>query len=251
MGQSSFLPAGARIAVLCAVVGLVEAPRAAQAETPSLAVQFQLNAFEQAIANNPEDLRLGAEYRQLAISAGAFDRATDFFEHLVKRAGPSPNLLISLALSYADKVPQANEFRRAYLGRDAMNALTQSIAMRPTVLAFYLRGRINLYYDKFIFHRVDKGIADLTEGLARLADDTPRTLAARVFATLGDGYLKNDNPIRAREIWSAGASRFPDDPGLKARLDNVGAELWKIVGPGLSPSHRPDTTLEGLLPITQ
>src|SRR5579862_946204 len=107
MGQSSFLAAGARIAVLCAVVGLVEAPRAAQAETPSLAVRFQLNAFEQAIANNPEDLRLGAEYRQLAISAGVFDRATDFFEHLAKRAGASPNLLISLALSYADKVPQA------------------------------------------------------------------------------------------------------------------------------------------------
>ena len=40
-----------------------------------------------------------------------------------------------------------------------MNALTKSIALRPTVLAYYVRGVINLFYNAFIFHRADKGVA--------------------------------------------------------------------------------------------
>jgi hypothetical protein len=232
------------------IVGILAALGVGYAkDDASIAVEAE--ALEQAITGHPEDLRLAADYRQLMISAGRFDRATGFFEHLVKRGDAGPNLLISLALSYADAVPPANEFRRAYLGRDAINALTKSIAIRPTVLAYYVRGRVNLYYNRFIFHRVDKGIADLNEALARITSDTPPLLAALVYATLGDGYLKDDNPLKAREVWSAGASRFPDDSGLKARLEHDGEELWRIVGPGLSPSHRPDTRLEGLLPINQ
>jgi hypothetical protein len=242
------LAARARILIACTIVGLVTAPPPPRAESTS---QIRLQSFEQAIADSPEDLRLAADYRQLAIEAGEFNRATEFFEHLVKRGEPGPNLLISLALAYADKVPQSNEFRRAYLGRDAMAALTRSITMRPSVLAYYIRGRINLYYDRFIFRRVDKGIADLTEALGRIAGDTPPSLAALVYRTLGDGYLKDDNPNKAREIWSAGATRFPEDAGLRDRLDLDGPDLWRIVGPGLSPSHRPDTSLHGMLPVSQ
>ena len=35
-------------------------------------------------------------------------------------------------------------------------------ALRPTVLAYYVRGVINLFYNAFIFHRADRGVADLT-----------------------------------------------------------------------------------------
>jgi hypothetical protein len=80
--------------------------------------------------------------------------AVDVFRALAKRNGSGPNVKINLAMAYVDKVPTAGDIRRLYLGRDAMNALAQSIADQPSVLAYYLRGQINLYYNRFIFHRL-------------------------------------------------------------------------------------------------
>src|SRR5581483_2806742 len=83
--------------------------------------------LERVITADPENLAVAAEYRQDAIAAGAFDRSIDFFEKLARRKGSGPNVQISLALAYVDKVPVAGDIRRLYLGRDAINALTRSI----------------------------------------------------------------------------------------------------------------------------
>src|SRR5712692_5158212 len=146
---------GAGVLVLCASL-LARALPAAAAPAPVAGpsrdghadLELRLQTFERAIAAEPEDLKRGADYRRLTIEAGRFDRAIDFFRAVARRTGSGPNVKISLALAYVDKVPPAGDIRRLYLGRDAMNALTQSIAERPCVLAFYLRGQINLYYNR-------------------------------------------------------------------------------------------------------
>lgn len=214
-----------------------------------LAGSPRFDDLERAIAADPENLVLAAEYRQAAIAAGSFDRSIDFFERLAKRRDTGPNLQISLALSYVDKVPVAGDLRRLYLGRDAMNALTKSIAMRPTVTAYYMRGLINLYYNKFIFKRTDRGVADLEHALAIAPDDTSSLLVERIYTALGDGYFRLDQLAKARETWSAGLARFPDDPGFKERLAKSGEPLADVVTTALTAGRRVDTSLSGVIPL--
>jgi tetratricopeptide (TPR) repeat protein len=224
--------------VACAPVHGSEAPLAAR-----------LAELERAIAADPEDLALAARYRQLVIGAGQFDRSIDFLDKLAKRKGSGPNVRVSLALAYVDKVPTSGDIRRLYLGRDAMNALTASIAQRPCVLAYYMRGLINLYYNRFIFHRADKGVADLNQAVSMVTTDTPPKLVARVYTALGDGYFRLEQVAKARETWSVGAAKFPTDDGLKERLRKEGEPLADVVTTALSAGRRVDTTLVDLLPI--
>jgi len=210
----------------------------------------EIDALEQAVSAEPENLKLAADYRQLAITEKAFDRSIALFEKLAKRKPGGPAVQISLAFSYVDKVPTAGDIRRLYLGRDAMNALSRSIALRPTVLAYYVRGVINLFYNAFIFHRADKGVSDLTTALAMVDASTPQPLVLRVYVALGDGYVRLQNVAKARTVWSDGLAKFPDDRGLKSRLDAQGETLEDIVTTALTASRRIDTTLNGLLPLT-
>ena len=222
--------------VVCAAVHASEVPVAAR-----------LTDLERAIAADPENLALAAGYRQLAIGAGQFDRSIDFLAKLAQRKGSGPNVRVSLALAYVDKVPTSGDIRRLYLGRDAMNALTASIAQRPCVLGYFMRGLINLYYNRFIFHRADKGVADLNQALSMVTPDTPSKLVARVYTALGDGYFRLDQAAKARETWSAGAAKFPTDGGLKERLRKQGEPLADVVTTALSAGRRVDTTLVGLI----
>ena len=209
-----------------------------------------VDALERAVAADPENLKIAADYRQRAIADRAFDRSIDLFERLARRKGTGPGVQISLAFAYVDKVPTSGDIRRLYLGRDAMNALTKSIALRPTVLAYYVRGVINLFYNAFIFHRADKGVADLTTALGMVDGNTPPQLVLRVYTALGDGYVRLQNVAKAREVWTAGLAKFPGDPGLKSRLAAQGEALEDIVTTALTASRRLDTSLDGLLPLS-
>jgi hypothetical protein len=208
-----------------------------------------LDQLERAVMTDPENLQIAAEYRQHAIAAADFDRPIAVLGKLAKRANSGPNIHISLALAYVDKVPSSGDIRRLYLGRDAMSALTRSIAMRPSVLAYYIRGVINLFYNSFIFHRTDKGVADLTRALAMATADTPPALVLSVYTALGDGYSRLENLAKAREVWTAGLVRFPDQAGLTTRLTKQGVELEDVVTTALTASRRMDTTLAGFLPV--
>jgi tetratricopeptide (TPR) repeat protein len=236
-------------AMLCAT--LLAATTFARSYAPTdPSLEQRLRTLEQAVAAEPENLARGGEYRQVTIAAGLFDRAIDLFRRLAKAPGSGPNVRINLALAYADKVPTAGDIRRLYLGRDAMNALTQAIAARPSVLAYYLRGRINLYYNRLIFKRTDKGVADLTHALSMITSETPPALVALVYTALGDGYFRLENLAKAREVWSTGLSACPDDPGLRTRLDKNGQALLEEVTAALSAGRRSDTSLAGWLPGT-
>jgi hypothetical protein len=237
------------------VSGAVRASMFAAAIAGALALTASASAreietLEQEVAFDPENLKLAADYRQLVIADHAFDRSIDVFERLAKRKGSGPGVQISLAFAYVDKVPTSGDIRRLYLGRDAINALSRSIALRPTVLAYYVRGVINLFYNALIFHRADKGVADLTTALGMIAADTPPPLVLRIYTALGDGYVRLQNVTKARAVWAAGLSRFPGEAGLRSRLDAQGEALEDIVTTALTASRRIDTTLNGLLPLT-
>jgi len=206
-----------------------------------------IDELERAVQNDPENLLLAAGYRQLAIAARDFDRPIGVLEKLAKRKGSGPNVQISLALALVDKVPTSGDIRRLYLGRDAISALTKAIAQKPTVLAFYVRGLINLYYNNFIFHRVPRGIADLEQALAMTTADSAPALILRVRTALGDGYFRVGNAAKARDVWSAAQKQFPADAGLKNRLEKQGTGLEDVVTTALTASTRVDTSLVDLL----
>jgi tetratricopeptide (TPR) repeat protein len=203
--------------------------------------------IERAVQSDPENLQLAADYRQQAIPARDFDRPIGVLEKLAKQKGSGPNVQISLALAYVDKVPTSGDIRRLYLGRDAIGALTRAIAQQPTPLAYYVRGLINLYYNNFIFRRVPQGIADLEQALAMTTAASPPALILRVRTALGDGYFRLGNAAKARDEWSAAQKQFPADAGLKNRLEKQGTELEDLVTTALTASTRVDTSLGDLL----
>jgi tetratricopeptide (TPR) repeat protein len=232
--------------IFVALIGclvLIEATLGAQA-TPIDGAQ--MDTLERAVAAEPENLKLAADYRQLAIGAATYDRSIDLFEKLAKRKDSGPNVYISLALAYVDKVPPSGEIRRLYLARDAIGALTRSIERRPTMLAYYVRGLINLYFNKLIFKRVTKGIADLEKALTMSTEDIPAAARVRVYVSLGDGYWENDQRAKAREVWRAGLAKFPDNRPLQSRLVSDDVEAARAVRRALDAGTRVDTSLREL-----
>jgi tetratricopeptide (TPR) repeat protein len=214
----------------------------AEAQPPTLDV------LERAITADPENLELAANYRQLAISTHRFDRSIDFLKRLANRKGSGPNIKISLALAFVDKVPIAGEIRRLYLGRDAINALTKSIEQQPTVLAFGVRGLINIYYNNFIFHRIPRGLEDFRNALGLVTPETPPLVVWRVYMSMGDGYWRLEQRDSAREVWRKGLALFPDNSELSRRIDGDDETVEKIVDDAVDPDTRVDTSLRGALP---
>jgi hypothetical protein len=207
-----------------------------------------LTSLEQQLAVDPENLRLAADYRQMLVADRDFDRSTGLFERLVRQKGNGPNVHISLALAYVDKVPTAGDLRRLYLGRDAMNELTKAIERQPSVLAYLVRGVINLYYNNFIFKRIPRGIADLEHALTLMTPETPPALVAWVYRALGDGLWRNEERAKARQAWATGASRIPGDAELSRRVQGSDAEVREMVSAALYAGSRVDTSLRGMLP---
>jgi hypothetical protein len=208
----------------------------------------QVAVLERAVAAAPEDLRLSAEYRQRIIALGDYDRAIKLLERLSDRAGAGPNVHMSLALAYVDKVPVVSPFKRIFLGRDAMRALSQAIERQPSLVAYYIRGLIALYYPEAVFHRARGGIADLERARSMLATVPRQPYHARVYVSLGDGYWKVKDLGRAVATWTDGASHFPADQALRSRVALHGAELDRLVEHALDPGTRVDTSLHELFP---
>src|SRR6266545_611880 len=79
-----------------------------------------LDELETRLARDPSSLRAAAEYRQLVIEAGRYDRSITLFERLAKDPRGGANRFVNLALANVDKVPVSGSIRRALLGRDAL-----------------------------------------------------------------------------------------------------------------------------------
>jgi hypothetical protein len=207
----------------------------------------RLDALEVRLTGEPGNLRLGAEYRQIVIATGQYDRSIHLFDRLSKDSRAGANGFLNLALACVDKVPVSGELRQALLGRDIINATTRSIAREPTMVAYLIRGLVNLYYNHAIFHRADKGVADLERALA-LAARQPDVPAVRVFIALGDGYWRLNRSDEAHATWRAGLSRYPGDEALRARIEGSSDRIDHLVDHALDPNVRVDTTLRELFP---
>lgn len=228
-------------ALMASLAGLTIAPAAATEPADR-----QTAALERAVNDDPENLRSCADYRQRIIASGEYDRAIKLLERLAARPGSGPNVYISLALAYVDKVPAASPFRRIFIGQDAMRALTRAIDREPSPVAYYIRGLIALYYPEMVFHRARSGIADLERAQGLLAGVTAQPAHARVYMSLGDGYWKVHDLARAVSVWTDGLNRFPANPALRARLTSRGEDLDRLVEHALDPATRVDTSLQEL-----
>jgi len=239
-----FMIVGRGTAHLVLLIGLVvQADGRATSAGP---LEWQIASLERAVLGAPENLRVSADYRQLIIEVGQFDRSITLLERLASRPGSGPNVHISLALAYVDKVPVASPFRRIFLGRDAIRALSEAIVKEPSGVAYYIRGLVALYYPDAVFHRARSGIADLEHVYQMLAGMPRHGSQARVYMSLGDGYWKIHDLSRAISIWTEGLDRFPTNPNLRARLSSRGADLDRLVESALNPALRVDTSLREL-----
>src|SRR3954454_12355700 len=209
-------------------LGLLLASGAA-APAGSAAVNRRLDEFETLLVQDPASLRAGAEYRQLIIETGQYDRGIRLFERLARDPRGGANRYLNLALANVDKVPVSGTVRRALLGREALDALTRAIAIEPTDLAYLIRGLVNLYYDQFVFHRTDKGVADL-EAARRLAAAHPQVpYGPRILVALRDGYWRLHQHDKARELWREGAAAWPHVEGFRVRLSAADEAIPDII----------------------
>src|SRR5580765_2678603 len=220
---------------------------AANTTEPAVANRM-LDGFEARLLQEPGSLRVAAEYRQLVIETGRYDRSIKLFERLARDPRGGANRFLNLALANVDKVPVSGSVRRALLGRDALDALTRAIAIEPTNLAYLIHGLVNLYYDQFVFHRTDKTMADL-EVARKLASVHPQVAyMPRILVALGDGYWRLRQHDKARDVWREGLAAWPETDGFRVRLNAADAESPDIIERALDAGVRVDTTLRELFP---
>src|SRR5882757_1938402 len=227
------------LSVLFLGVAIVTGPATRASAAP--AIDRVLDEFEARLVQDPASLRIAAEYRQLVIDTGRYDRSIKMFERLARDPRGGANRFVNLALANVDKVPVSGSVRRALLGREALDALTRAIAIEPTDLAYLIRGLVNLYYDQFVFHRTDKGVADL-EVARQLAAVHPQVLyAPRILVALGDGYWRLNQHDKARAVWREGLEACPDVAGFRVRLNASDQEIPDIIERALDAGVRVDT----------
>jgi tetratricopeptide (TPR) repeat protein len=224
----------------------VMAASVATASSASAPTNPLLDQLEAQLTREPASLYLGAEYRELVIETGRYDRSIKLFERLSKDPRGGANRFLNLALAEVDKVPVSGVIRQALLGRDAIDATTHAIAIEPTDVAYLIRGLVNLFYDRAIFHRTDKGVADLEQARRLSAAHPHRPHVARIFSALGDGYWRLNRTDKAREVWREGLAQFPDVEAFHIRLDAADNQLEGIVQHALDADVRVDTTSRAL-----
>ncbi len=205
-----------------------------------------LATLEAQVAAKPESLKTAAEYRQAVIASGEYDRAIRVFDRLANRLGAGPHAFLNLALAYIDKIPAVGAFRRISLGNNATAALTRSIEREPSDLAYFVRGMVNLRFEKGFFHRTPQGVADLERALQLAAPHLDRPYVAHIYLALGDGYWRLKSRDKARDTWRAGLARFPDDPKLAMRLMPSDAAVTDAIAHDLDAGVRVDTSLRDL-----
>lgn len=202
-----------------------------------------LDHFEAALAADPDNLRYGNDYRQAVIRLKAYDRCIAFFENLVESHPQAANAFLNLGFAYVDKIPDAGSITQVINANSALSYFTKSLEIRPSWIGLYTRGNSYLYWPR-IFNRTHLGIADLEEALKIQQSAAKKDLYVRVYIALGDGYLKMDDPGKAREIWKKGLEEFPGNAELTRRMTASSEEQAAILQATYDPNRRVDTNLQ-------
>lgn len=209
-----------------------------RAEEPSAA----LSAMETKLSAEPDNLRLGSEYRQLAIRSSEYDRAIAFLEQLVADHPDDANAHLNYGFAYVDKIPVAGSITQVILANSALGEFTKSIELQRSWIALYTRGNSYLYWPK-IFGRAPLGIADLEAAMKLQKADSKKSYYVRSYLALGDGYWKTDNLAKAKQVWAEGLKEFPSSAALQARLAAEGDDLQAIIDDTYDITKRVDTSL--------
>jgi tetratricopeptide (TPR) repeat protein len=209
----------------------------------SLGDAAALSALEARLTASPENLKTGAEYRQIAIADNAYDRAIAFFEQLSAKPDAGPNVYLNLALAYIDKIPTVGAFKRISIGNKATKAVTRSIELKPSEVSYAVRGMVNLRFEKGFYHRTPQGVADLEEARRLSATHARSPYVAQIYLALGDGYWRLKDHMKARDIWKQGAGLFPADAQLQQRVASDDNVVTDTINKTLDPGARVDTSL--------
>jgi len=227
---------------------LLTAARAGSFEDAMKAVAAKNDAaalplFEAALSADADSLQISDEYRKAVIRTGEYDRAIDFYDKLTAAHPQAAFAWLNYGYVYVDKIPAAGSITQVILANNSINKFTQSIELKRSWIALYTRGNAYLYWPK-IFGRAPLGVTDLEEAVA-IAKKEPkrRKVYVRSWIALGDGYLKTDQPDKAKATWREGVQLFGNDPQLQARLARDGEELEKYIYDQLDPSKRVDTNM--------
>ena len=238
--------------MLCLATLLVPAVRASEADYQKAMKALSANdlptalsSLEAAIAEDPDNLRYGNDYRQAIIRSKQFDRALDFFQKKVAGSPKAANLHLNYGFAYVDKIPVAGSITQVILANNALSEFTRALELQPSWIAYYTRGESYLFWPK-IFNRASAGVADLENALEIQKREPRRSYHVKTFIALGDGYWKTDQMQKARDIWQEGLRAFPENQQLKERLRLQGEELKRTIEIGFDPARRVDTDLKEL-----
>ena len=229
-----------------------------KAEAAMTAKDYQtaINILEAALPNDPDNMRLGNDYRQAILrksiaahpKEGApadFDRCLATFEKVVAKAATASNAYLNYGFCSVDKIPAAGSITQVLLANAALTQFSKSIEIKPSWIALYTRGNSYLYWP-VIFGKAGLGVADLERAYAMQKAEGPKPYHLRLFVSLGDGYWKTDNLDKARAIWKEGLARFPQAKQLQNRLNKSGDDLKSYIDDQLDPGRRVDTDLHEL-----
>ena len=233
--------------VVFAVLGiLLVTPVAIPAGQQTSANEYRtkLASLEAVLRADPGSLEKGSAYRQLAMQSRQYDRAINFLKKLAEDQDVG-DAYVTLGFAYVDKIPVSGPLRQLSLGKEAIGAFGKAIGVKPSWLAYYMRGLVNLYYAR-MFNRVRPAIADLEQALKMQKTETKRGYHARAYRSLGDAYWKLGNLERARTVWQEGLVEFPEDSAIDARLARHGRDLQVLIDSSLDPDARVDTSLQEL-----
>lgn len=202
-----------------------------------------LGHYELALASEPDNLRWGAEYRQVAIAARKFDRALRFFAGLAERHPQAPNLHLNFGYAYIDKVPSESLLAQMSLAGNAVREFGLAIGLEESFLAYYSRGSCYVYFPP-LFGRAALGVADLERALELAKAEPRRSYHARAWAALGDGFWRLGKRDAMRAAWRQGLELFPRSAELAERLGKNDADLDAYLIGVYQLGRRVDTGLE-------
>jgi tetratricopeptide (TPR) repeat protein len=204
-----------------------------------------LAALETKLAGDPDNLRLGSEYRQFAIQSGEYDRAIAFLEQLVAANPAGANTHLNFGFAYVDKIPVAGSITQVILANNALGEFSKSIERNRSWIALYTRGNSYLYWPK-IFGRAPLGVADLEAALQLQKAGPKQSYHVRAYLALGDGYWKMDDLSNARQTWAEGLKEFSGNAALQARMKSDGDALKAVIDDTYDITRRVDTSLAEL-----
>lgn len=204
-----------------------------------------LRYLESAVTADPDNVRYASEYRQAAIQTKEFDRSLQLFEKLATEHPKSANIHLNFGFAFVDKIPAAGSITQVILANNALKEFSKAVELQPNWIGYYTRGMSYLFWPK-VFNRASFGVADLNSAMEIQGRESSRPYHVKTYIGLGDGYWKTDDLEKARTIWRKGLKKFPDNPALKARLEQKGDQLKATIDAGFDPGKRVDTDLREL-----